>query len=337
MAATPEGRRLTEQQRKAQQQVRAQFLIEFLALWPLLDPVRLDDTSPGWVQAVLRVIQLFRRRSAEVAAQYYVDFRAVELPPVALPDIELPRLELPPGVERPTPGPPAARTPTPSRRLTQPRRNRQSTPLELPPRHRNVLIPDEPSPTFRIDIDESAFGPTPRRSTVINIPDIDWTPSDRAAVVSLHVTGPVNQKSKAARGKPLEVAQKESFVDAAGAASRHVLTGGRKSLLTLLQDDAQALAWARVTDGDPCSFCALLSSRGPVYKSKQTADFQAHDACACTAEPVYSRQAPWPGRSAEFLRLYRASTQGMSGKDALNGFRRAYERQQREQGGVQVA
>jgi len=329
MAVTPEGRRLTEAHRLAQQQVRARFLVEFLALWPLLDPVRLDETSPGWIRAVMRVIEVFRTRSAEVSAQYYLDFRAHEAPAT-------PRLELPPGVPRPAPRAATPRPSAPSPNRRQPPRTPE--PVRRQSRPAPEVIPDVPnSPVFRFDLDDSVFEPAPRRQTTVHIPDIDWTPADRAARVSLEVTGPVGQKSKAKRGKPLKVAQDESFTEAAGAASRHVLTGGRQSLLTLLEDDPQALAWARVTDGDPCAFCSLLASRGPVYLSESSAAFRAHDNCACTAEPVYSRQAPWPGRAAEFRQLYRQATRGYSGQDAINAYRRAYEQQRRDRRQPNVA
>jgi hypothetical protein len=81
----------------------------------------------------------------------------------------------------------------------------------------------------------------------------------------------------------------------------------------------------------------MLASRGPIYRSEQTATFEAHDSCACTVEPVYSRSTLWPGRAAEFRRLYREVTTGTTGQDSINAFRRAYERQQRQRSGTQVA
>lgn len=303
--------------------MRSSFLVEFLALWNLLDSRRLDETSPGWVQAVLRLIQRYRQRSAEVSAVYYAQFAEVEAPPVPVPVLERARLELPTGVRRPEPrpAPPSRPAPSPRPRVdrTEPIRRPERAPEPEVERPRRV----------RLELDESLFRPSERRAR-IEIPDIDWTPNDRVAKVSLEVTGPVAQKIAAARKKPLDEARDASFTQAAGAATRQVLTGGRKSLLTLLEEDPQALGWIRVTDGDPCAFCALLASRGPVYRSQETAAFQAHDHCACTAEPVYSRNTLWPGRAKEFRGLWRTSTEGFSGKDARNAFRRAYEAQQRE-------
>lgn len=110
---------------------------------------------------------------------------------------------------------------------------------------------------------------------------------------------------------------------ATATATRHVLNGGRDVLLGAVRSDPVALGWVRVTAFNPCAFCALMASRGPVYKSATSAGFQAHDACACSAEPVYSSEAEWPGRANEWADLYTSEAQGTT--DPLNAFRRAYE------------
>lgn len=133
------------------------------------------------------------------------------------------------------------------------------------------------------------------------------------ATTSLTVTG----IARAAEGK--------AAVDtAAAAAVRLALNGGRGMIMEAVEADPVALGWIRVTDGDPCAFCALLSSRGPAYKSQATASFQAHDSCACTAEPVYDRNTEWPGRAREFRDLYNRAAKN-SGFDPVYAFRRAYE------------
>ena len=120
------------------------------------------------------------------------------------------------------------------------------------------------------------------------------------------------------------VAQGKAAVDtAAAAAVRLVLNGGRGTLVDAVEADPVALGWIRVTDGDPCAFCALLASRGPTFKSQGSAGFQAHDSCACTAEPVYDRNTEWPGRNREWADLYSEVAQGQP--NPLNAFRRAYE------------
>lgn len=342
MASTSQGRALTEAHRVEQQQVRSQFLVEFLAAWALLDSTRLDVTGPPWVDAVLSLIRRYRLRSAASSTLYFERFADAEAPaparapapsPVRAPDSPTTI----PSSRRPAPVPTRrqpARTPEPVRATSRPE------PVQEP----------RPERRTRFEFDESAFGPRVggERRTRIEIPDIDWAPADRAARVSLTVTGPVSQKSKAGRGKPLQLARDESFVEAAGAATRHVLTGGRQSLLTLVEGDMRAIGWIRVTDGDPCSFCAMLASRGAVYKNDSFSqadprfsgpgEFKVHDSCACTMEVVYSRQAAWPGRGDEFYRMWRDNIEGRySGQAARNAWRRLYEQRQRETRRTDVA
>lgn len=328
MASTDLGRRLTEQHRLAQLQVRAAFLAEFVALWALLDPVRLDETRAGWVRAVLALIRDHRLWSSEVATRYFLEFRAAETPssgqrpPInlaGLPDVAAPPRR--PVVPRPPVRVPAAPARGRDGRLSP----RQSRPA-------STVIPNPRSSRSVFDaLDDPIFQQRPARRARIEVPDINWDREDKVVRVSLEVTGPVSQKAKAKRGKPLEQARDESLVEASGVASRHVLTGGRRSLLTLLDQDPQAVGWARVTDGDPCAFCAMLASRGVVYKTQQSAGFSAHDHCACTAEPAYSRDAPIPGRGQEFQDLWNEQIRGKySGKDAARAWRRLYEKQQRD-------
>lgn len=111
------------------------------------------------------------------------------------------------------------------------------------------------------------------------------------------------------------------------------------------------VGWARVTTGpEPCGFCQMMVSRGPVYGSASRAGFHGrdtmalqlfndskdermrlamrkwHTGCRCKVVPVFDAES-WPGRD-EYLaakKLWRASTKGKSGQDAVNAFRRAVE------------
>lgn len=156
---------------------------------------------------------------------------------------------------------------------------------------------------------------------------------------SLLVTGPIGYKSRIAKGFTPTQARRVAFTAVAGAASRHVLNGGRRQLVTAANADEMAVGFARVTDGDPCSWCALLASRGPTYKSRATASATTvrsdrgpgeryHDNCGCTVEPAFSKTAPWPARAREFEKLYEESTADVYGKEKLRAFRRAYEGRQ---------
>lgn len=156
---------------------------------------------------------------------------------------------------------------------------------------------------------------------------------------SLLVTGPVAFKSRLARGFEPTTARRMAFTAVAGAASRHVLNGGRRQLVNTANADEMAVGFARVTDGDPCAFCAMLASRGPAYKTRATAfrttsrsiargpNEKYHDKCGCSVEPSFDRDTDWPTRNRGFSQLWEESTKGYSGKDAVNAFRRAYNAQ----------
>lgn len=81
--------------------------------------------------------------------------------------------------------------------------------------------------------------------------------------------------------------------------TRLALQGGRQTVVDAVQEDRQARGWARETRGDCCYFCAMLASRGAVYKNEHTAgreanakftgagEFKFHNNCHCVAVPVF--------------------------------------------------
>jgi len=137
------------------------------------------------------------------------------------------------------------------------------------------------------------------------------------------------------RGLGPERAKERVFVASSGTISDRVQEGGRETILRTVEDDESALGWARVTDASPCAFCAMLAARGPIYKKKATASFTPHHHCGCTVEPVFFRDAAWPGRAREFRAMYAAAIREAqeagelrrgTSNDLLNAFRRYYER-----------
>ena len=120
-------------------------------------------------------------------------------------------------------------------------------------------------------------------------------------------------------GQQYEQAMKNGFVAVSGAASKEVGDCGRNTILDEVRRDDQMIGYARVTGGDPCAFCAMLASRGPVYKDGSD-DPGDHEHGNCGYEPVYEG-AEWPGRAREFRELW--ETEGGS----LNTFRQALAKQ----------
>jgi hypothetical protein len=105
-------------------------------------------------------------------------------------------------------------------------------------------------------------------------------------VASLHVTGRVMTRRALAAGHSPQQAMQTALVRTTGAVSRHMLAGGRDTVILSAAEDRSARGWERVLSGDPCEFCLMLAGRGAVY-SADTADFRAHDHCACAAAPAY--------------------------------------------------
>lgn len=148
---------------------------------------------------------------------------------------------------------------------------------------------------------------------------------------SLLVTGPVRVKILTSKGTAPAQAATQARAATEAATVRHVTDAGRDTIRDTTRRDRVALGYARVTDGDPCYFCAMLASRGPVYESEETArgDDPYHDGCGCVVAPVYRRSDPWPGGARDLAALWARSTAGTSGRAAVNAFRRAYESDQR--------
>lgn len=103
---------------------------------------------------------------------------------------------------------------------------------------------------------------------------------------SLRVTTVASVKAAAAAGMTESESMSNALVRVSGAVGRLVLDAGRDTVRQTLANDPRAAGWQRITSGRACSFCDMLAGRGEVY-SAETADFQSHDHCSCSAEPVY--------------------------------------------------
>jgi len=138
----------------------------------------------------------------------------------------------------------------------------------------------------------------------------------RANRAALHATGVAAAKRKIAEGAPAEEALVAARAAMLRSAKRRILEASRQRVLRLSEADDNARGWARVSDGRPCYFCAMLVSRGPVY-SAATARFQAHDGCGCSAKPVFVND-PAKGWSPE-ARALRSLWDGQDAETGQNG------------------
>ena len=123
-----------------------------------------------------------------------------------------------------------------------------------------------------------------------------------------------------------------------GVAQKLVTDVGRDTIETAVEDDDEAWGFARYARPGACYFCALMASRGVVYKSEESAGRRAnqrfegegtakfHDHCHCTITPVFAGQEyELPEHIAKADQIYRDNTGHVSGAEKLKAFRRAYE------------
>lgn len=124
----------------------------------------------------------------------------------------------------------------------------------------------------------------------------------------------------------------------ARAVVRHVRNGERDTIGDAIIADQAAIGWLRITDGDPCFFCAMLVSRGPVYEEDSFEDSdprfwgpgnaKVHDGCGCSLAPLFkSGETPNP-QARELDRLWQdtqRANQGADSASAILAWRRAYE------------
>lgn len=178
--------------------------------------------------------------------------------------------------------------------------------------------------------------------------------------VAMRVTGPIGVKR--ALPAPEVEAMGRGKLNSTGAGVKAALNGGRAEVQQLVigdkaprKDRRTVLGWARVTDGNPCSFCALLASQGAVYLNDGAFDrsnsrprdiknsngdviahrafkdgklpsvVKVHDHCQCSLRPVYSVRDKMDGRAKFFLKQWNdMDASGLSPAEQVKEFRRVY-------------
>jgi hypothetical protein len=122
-----------------------------------------------------------------------------------------------------------------------------------------------------------------------------------------------------------------------GTAARIVMDGGRTTVLDTVAADPVATGWYFETDGDPCWWCAMIASRGFVFKEHsfdisdarflgaETKDSaKVHNNCGCVIVGVFSKSHQLPDINQEARQIYYDSTGDVTGADKLVAFRKAW-------------
>lgn len=126
--------------------------------------------------------------------------------------------------------------------------------------------------------------------------------------------------------------------NAAGEVHKTALDAGRRALDIAMRGDRWMRGVARGLGPNPCAFCAMLASRGFAYRNAISAGVNGdsirifHDNCNCY--PIYrwvdEAEMPLPERNAHFQEMWPVVTDGETGVDALNAWRRWLNAQRRE-------
>ncbi|AUG87137.1 head maturation protease [Streptomyces phage Attoomi] len=320
---------LLDEHWRAQARIGTAVSAQSLAQWSRVNPRSLAESGSAWLAFMLALIRGERRRSREQSAAFLRLYRALE------------------------------------------------TGYTLPP------LQDDPVADFttlgelREDwarVTDTIRTPAPDDADRIRIDgDFDWPEEpvesfDRAAVASLVTQGPAKLREQVAqavteveRGRlddagflqELEDATTNTGITAANAADREAIRSGRDLINRASQEDKRVVGWARVTDGNPCAFCAMLAARGAIYTSQATAagggrrkpagsaDGRArrnrrppvsredltryHYGCHCQVVPVYSRNDFMTPDARRYDREWREVTRGKSGAEARAAWRRHIE------------
>lgn len=308
-----------------------------LGLWAQVPVTKVVDTQDAYIEASLRLIARNRALSRDLAVSYYRLARALRT-----------------GRTIPKPGAPAEQVVT----LDELRADFQlmldtaANPGEAPPEPSTKPPPDIIAIGIPVDpiegIDEHGDA---------DEVEIEREAEEQARVV-LQALGP-NALQKAL--KDIDEEQPASQVDqqredahkAAGsrqaaAVERLSMNGGKSAMWSIGERDSGPhgmIGWVRVSmTGTPCGWCAMLISRGAVYRSEKSAQFDAdgdlyHDNCHCVAEPVFIKSQLESSRydlNREYGKEWPRVTRGLSGKAAVSAWRK-WIRQQQNKTPVQVA
>lgn len=185
----------------------------------------------------------------------------------------------------------------------------------------NVTLVSDRSSNATVTVDDPGEATERRPRVSVTVVDPE---SRRSSRVSVEVTEDNRRDPEVVK----VIADKVQAV-----AERHARMPSREALTDAVESDdddvGPEVGWARVLTGaESCGFCAMLASRGPVFKSKKSAsdaggvDGKAyHDNCDCEVVLVREDQ-DWVGREEyEALeQLWASSTAGTNGKSALKAF-----------------
>lgn len=127
-----------------------------------------------------------------------------------------------------------------------------------------------------------------------------------------------------------------------GLADALVMQGGRAIPINTALADTRVVFYARGTSTNPCAFCAMLASRGPVYRASTGMTYAAltevvrsyHDNCHCFPIFSFSDDTELPEQNKFFEQNWEDVTKDYGGREKLNAWRRWLNANRRANGGA---
>ncbi|WP_367135802.1 hypothetical protein [Saccharothrix sp. HUAS TT1] len=320
-----------------------------LKLWASVPPARTTALSAAWLARAVRQVLTRRRQSRDLAMAYYRLARALhtgttiadprrpnppyvtlsmlraEFAELASPEAPQEGVVEPAGTtSRPTPERPAESEPGPESR---PSDTPAETPAEPPEDDR---IPVETIDGLDRELERLEREAEAEARLVLEALGLD------------NLDSKLNEIDEELPASEVDVLRAEAHRKAgarqAAAAERVAMNGARSTTWSTGQRDRRVLGYVRLSrTGTPCGWCAMLISRGAVYRSEKSATYadgdKYHDGCHCYAELIYSDEQFDNSALTELNRKYAVEwprvTRGLSGKAAVSAWRRFIRQEQR--------
>lgn len=301
-----------------QETIADNLALGLFPLWQIMDFNDLNGSAVLWLEAALPRVELTYLQSQRLATVFNANVRFAELPldePIFfdVPEVQFPSIIPASSVEMPE------LAPAPDEVIVAPAAADEVVPAV--PGVARVPASQSPfTPQWVLDrikhLEDVAAGRVPR---------VELKPFNRSEVAQ-SLTIEASYNTKAQMPGPEDELMSAARVRSSQAAVRQAMNGGRSVTNEVMKTDKKVIGYARVTDEDPCAFCALLASRGAVYgkgsfigsDKKFTANEDAardlpagwtnvakvHNNCRCHLRPVYSKKSLWDAGAQHFLDVW---------------------------------
>jgi hypothetical protein len=312
-------------------QLGVDTVAEAIALWQHVPPTQRAATAERWLNAAVRIILGRRTQSVHLARAYYRLSRALltgttvadpfrpDPPNVTLSMLRQQFAELA--------GPTTAGLENAPQRGAQPREKR-STPAR--PDDDELIVVEELARLREQELEAERAAEEEIRTVL----DALGPKNLEGQVKKIDDSLPANEVDKLR-----QQAHDKAGARQAAAAARIAMNGARSTSWIMQESDKRAIGWVRIsTTGTPCGWCAMLISRGAVYRSARSASVsyddgdKYHDNCKCIAIPVFDRdwfdKSPLFDLNRKYAELWPQVTRGLGGQSALSAWRRFIRMQQ---------